>query len=241
MRQSTSPAIQDYLKAIYKLSLEDGDAGEGAAPSAVPPSRPSVSTTAVAARLRVSGASATNMLKRLDSMGLVTYTRYRGVELTEAGSKIALEVLRHHRLLETYLAEALGVPWERVHEEAEVLEHVLSEDLEERIAVLLGDPTTDPHGHPIPTRELEMPESGVAPPARRMWELAEGESASVERVSDETTEALRYLGDLGIRPGTRIEIVGRGPVSGPLFLKVSGGSGDVQALSKELAESVWVG
>ena len=238
MPQSTSPAIQDYVKAIYKLSLADGD--DVAVDSAVPPSRPRASTTAVAARLGVSGASATNMLKRLDSMGLVTYTRYRGVELTEAGSKIALEVLRHHRLLETYLAEALGVPWERVHEEAEVLEHVLSEDLEERIAVVLGDPTTDPHGHPIPTRELEMPKSPTASP-RRMWELAEGESASVERVSDETTEALRYLGDLGIRPGTRIEVVGRGPVSGPLFLKVAGGPGDVQALSKELAESVWVG
>src|SRR5665809_121073 len=147
MPQSTSPAIQDYVKAIYKLALEEGD--DAAVESAVAPSRAGASATAGAARLRVSGASATHMLKRLDSMGLVSYTRYRGVELTEAGSKIALEVLRHHRLLETYLAEALGVPWERVHEEAEVLEHVLSEDLEERIAVVLGDPTTDPHGHPI--------------------------------------------------------------------------------------------
>ena len=231
MRPSTSPAIQDYLKAIYKLSLEDGDTAEGHAV---------VSTMTVAARLEVSGASATNMLKRLDAMGLVSYTRYRGVELTEAGTKIALEVLRHHRLLETYLAEALGVPWERVHDEAEVLEHVLSEDLEERMAARLGDPTTDPHGHPIPTRELEMPKSSVAPESRRMWELADGESAAVERVSDETTEALRYLGDLGIRPGARIEVVGRGPLSGPLFLTVSDGGGDVQALSKELAESVWV-
>jgi DtxR family Mn-dependent transcriptional regulator len=180
------------------------------------------------------------MLKRLDAMGLVAYTRYRGVELTDAGRKIALEVLRHHRLLETYLAEALGVPWERVHDEAEVLEHVLSEDLEERIAVLLGDPTTDPHGHPIPTRDLEMPESAATPSPRRMWDLADGESASVERVSDETTEALRYLGDLGVKPGARIEVVGRGPLAGPLFMKMSDGPGDVHALSKELAESVWV-
>ena len=199
-----------------------------------------VSTMAVASRLGVSGASATNMLKRLDSMGLVSYTRYRGAKLTEAGAKIALEVLRHHRLLETYLAEALGVSWERVHDEAEVLEHVLSEDLEERIAALLGHPTTDPHGHPIPTRDLEMPEPSVAPLPRRMWELADGESGSVDRVSDEATKALRYLGDLGIRPGARIEVVGRGPLSGPLFMKVSGGRGDVHALSKELAESVWV-
>jgi DtxR family transcriptional regulator, Mn-dependent transcriptional regulator len=232
MPQTTSPAIQDYLKAVYKLSLEDGGSPEDDAV---------VSTMAVASRLGVSGASATNMLKRLDSMGLVSYTRYQGVELTDAGSKVALEVLRHHRLLETYLAEALGVPWERVHDEAEVLEHVLSEDLEERIAVVLGDPTTDPHGHPIPTRELEMPESSVAPTPRRMWELADGEAASVERVSDEANEALRYLGDLGIRPGARIEVVGRGPLSGPLFMKVAGGpGGDVHALSKELAESVWV-
>ncbi|MGH2697801.1 MAG: metal-dependent transcriptional regulator [Actinomycetota bacterium] len=226
MPTATSPAIQDYLKGIYKLSIErDASVAEAG-----------VSTTAIAAQLNVSAASATNMLKRLDAMGLVSYIPYRGVELTEAGRKIALEVLRHHRLLETYLAEALGVPWERVHAEAEVLEHVLSEDLEERIAALLGDPTTDPHGHPIPTRELEMPAS----PGRRMWELAEGETALVERVSDDTTEALRYLGDLGIRPGARIEVVGRGPVSGPLFLKVAGGAGDVEALSKELAESVWV-
>jgi DtxR family Mn-dependent transcriptional regulator len=231
MPHSTSPAIQDYLKAVYKLALEEGD---------TPAGDPVVSTMAVASHLRVSGASATNMLKRLDAMGLVAYTRYRGVELTDAGRKIALEVLRHHRLLETYLAEALGVPWERVHDEAEVLEHVLSEDLEERIAVLLGDPTTDPHGHPIPTRDLEMPESAATPSPRRMWDLADGESASVERVSDETTEALRYLGDLGVKPGARIEVVGRGPLAGPLFMKMSDGPGDVHALSKELAESVWV-
>jgi DtxR family transcriptional regulator, Mn-dependent transcriptional regulator len=231
MPHTTSPAIQDYLKAVYKLSLEEGDNPAGG---------PVASTMAVASHLGVSGASATNMLKRLDSMGLVAYTRYRGVELTDAGRKIALEVLRHHRLLETYLAEALGVPWERVHDEAEVLEHVLSEDLEERIAVLLGDPTTDPHGHPIPTRDLEMPESAVTPSPRRMWDLADGESASVERVSDETTEALRYLGDLGVKPGARIEVVGRGPLAGPLFMKMVDGPGDVHALSKELAESVWV-
>ncbi|MGH2749333.1 MAG: metal-dependent transcriptional regulator [Actinomycetota bacterium] len=227
MPPPTSPAIQDYLKGIYKLSIEARTIGEAEA---------AVSTTAVAAQLGVSAASATNMLKRLDSLGLASYTRYRGVELTDAGRKVALEVLRHHRLLETYLAEALGVPWERVHDEAEVLEHVLSEDLEERMSVLLGDPTTDPHGHPIPTRDLEMPHA----PARRMWDLSDGESAAIERVSDETTEVLSYLGDLGIRPGTEVEIVGRGPVSGPLFLKVSGGPDEVQALSKELAESVWV-
>jgi len=227
MPHSTTPAIQDYLKGIYKLSVEDCLVTDEAG---------SVSTSAVATRLGVSAASATNMLKKLDAMGLVSYTRYRGVELSEAGRKIALEVLRHHRLLEAYLAEALGVPWERVHDEAEVLEHVLSEDLEERIAALLGDPTTDPHGHPIPTRDLEMPEV----PARRLWEMDEGEKGEIGRVSDDATEVLLYLGAMGIRPGTEIEVVGRGPISGPLFLKVSGGPDEVQALSKEVAESVWV-
>jgi DtxR family Mn-dependent transcriptional regulator len=139
-----SSAVQDYAKAIYALQERD----QGA-----------VSTNALAERMGVTPASASAMVKRLDGLGLVSHVPYRGVKLTEAGSKVALEVLRHHRLLELYLAETLGVPWDRVHDEAEVLEHVLSEDLEELIAAKLGHPTRDPHGDPIPTRDGRIVEA----------------------------------------------------------------------------------
>lgn len=217
-----SPAVQDYLKGIYMLSKELG------ATHPVP-------TSALADRLGVTPASATNMLKKLDSLGLVEHVNYRGAALTEPGRKIALEVIRHHRLLETYLAEALGVPWDQVHAEAEVLEHFLSEELEERIAAQLGHPEFDPHGHPIPTKDGAMPERSE----QLLWETSEGSKVAVERVSDQEAEALRYLGSIGILPGAGLEIVGRGPLAGPLYVKVQAGD-DVHALSKELAEAVWV-
>lgn len=220
MHTTPTHAAQDYLKAIFLL------AQEGCA----------ASTKAIAERMTVSPASATSMLKKLDSLGLVTHVPYKGAELTDAGRKVALEVIRHHRLLETYLAEALGVPWDKVHAEAEVLEHVLSEELEDRIAALLGDPTSDPHGHPIPTKELDMPETS----SRVLWEIGDGADVRVDRVSDQRSEALCYLADLGIRPGVEVHVVKRGPVDGPLFVRVHGGPGDVQAISRELAEAVWV-
>lgn len=222
MLATTSSAVQDYLKGLYSL-------GEGAG-------RPQpVSTTAIASHLGVSPASATNMLKKLDGNGLVKHVPYRGVELTEPGRKIALEVLRHHRLLETYLAEALGVPWDQVHAEAEILEHHLSEALEERISARLGHPTADPHGHPIPPRELTSP----PPPARTLWDTADGEASTVDSVSDADPETLRYLGQLGIGPGTHARVNRRGPVGGPLFVAFDP-SGEEQAISKELAEAIWV-
>jgi DtxR family Mn-dependent transcriptional regulator len=216
-----SPAVQDYVKALYMLAAED-------------PGTP-VPTTAVAERLSVSPASATKMLKRLDALGLATHASYRGAALTPSGVKIALEVIRHHRLLETYLAEALGVPWDEVHQEAEVLEHVLSEGLEDRIAALLGNPALDPHGHPIPAKDGSIPAAAT----KTLWDCADGERARVGRVSDDEPEALRYLGDAGIRPGTAIEVVERGPIGGPLFVRV-GSSTEKTALSKELSEVVWV-
>src|ERR671915_2093929 len=154
---STSPAAQDYLKGLWHLEHESA-------------SEALVSTNAIARRLDVSAASATNMLKKLGGMGLVVHHSYRGAALTEAGRKVALEVIRHHRLLETYLAEALGVPWDEVHEEAEILEHVLSEGLEDRIASHLGDPTVDPHGHPIPTKDGAMPSIS----GRSLWTVEQG-------------------------------------------------------------------
>jgi DtxR family Mn-dependent transcriptional regulator len=215
-------AAEDYLKALL---LEQG---EGAEPALV-------STNSLAARLGVTAASATNMLKRLSGLGLVMHAPYKGASLTPSGRRVALEVIRHHRLLETYLAEALGVPWDEVHAEAEVLEHVLSERLEERIASLLGDPRFDPHGHPIPTRDLAMPEGSE----RSLWGVNTGEHAVVERVSDTVPEALRYLGEAGIRPGVEVEVVERGPLNGPLFVRL-GLAGEPHALSRELAEAVWV-
>jgi DtxR family Mn-dependent transcriptional regulator len=176
------------------------------------------------------------MLKKLGSMGLVRHVPYRGAELTDAGRKVALEVIRHHRLLETYLAEALGVPWDKVHEEAEILEHVLSDELEDRIAARLGDPVVDPHGHPIPTKDLSMPVAS----RDVLWQVADGGEAQVDRVSDSEAEALRYLARLGIKPGVHVHVIERGPVDGPLFVRVEGSTDEVQAISRELAEAVWV-
>src|SRR5918999_3342750 len=196
MLSQTSPAAQDYLKALYREAEEGGG---------------DASTTAIASRLGVSAASATNMLKKLAVAGLVEHSRYHGSRLTEDGEAVALEVIRHHRLIETYLAEALGVPWDEVHAEAEVLEHVLSEQLEARISERLGHPSADPHGHPIPSSELEMPEVS----ARRLWDVRAG-LVMVERVSDAHPGSLRYLADLGVKPGVAVEVVGRGPLGGPL-------------------------
>jgi DtxR family Mn-dependent transcriptional regulator len=223
MLDNTSPAAEDYLKGLWHLAAA-GDSADGV-----------VSTTALAERLDVSAASATNMLKRLDGMGLVGYVPYRGASLTDAGRKIALEVIRHHRLLETYLSEALGVPWDQVHDEAEILEHVLSEGLEDRIASHLGDPTFDPHGHPIPTKDGAMPVVS----GRSLWATEQGGWAAVERVPDDQPEALRWLDSIGLRPGVKVEITGRGPVEGPLFVRVDG-TGQPQAMSRALAESIWV-
>jgi DtxR family transcriptional regulator, Mn-dependent transcriptional regulator len=196
----TTSAIQDYAKAIYALE----ERGEGA-----------VSTNALAERLGVTAGSASGMVKRLDEMGLVTHVPYRGVQLTPSGVRLALEVIRHHRLLELYLAKALGVPWDRVHEEAEVLEHVLSEELEELIAVKLGDPTVDPHGDPIPSRDLEMPERDTV----ALQTLDVGQAGTFVRVSDSDPEMLRYLSERGISPGDAFAVVDKQPFDGPLFLE----------------------
>src|SRR3954452_16229906 len=188
----TSSAIEDYAKAIYALE----ERGEG-----------TVSTNALAERLGVTAGSASGMVKRLDEMGLVTHVPYRGVQLTPAGVRLALEVLRHHRLLELYLAEALDVPWDRVHEEAEVLEHVLSEELEALIAAKLGNPTRDPHGDPIPTVDLTVEEGETV----SLQTLAAGARGTFVRVSDSDPEMLRYLDERGISPGDGFEVVEKQP------------------------------
>lgn len=192
-------AIQDYTKAIYALERRDAE---------------TVSTTALAERLGVTPGSASAMVKRLAERGLVEHTPYRGVVLTAQGTRVALEVIRHHRLLETYLAEELGMSWDRVHREAEVLEHVLSEELEALIAAKLGDPTHDPHGDPIPSVELELEEQRT----RSLSELDAGARGVFVRVSDSDPEMLRYLAQRGVAPGDRFEVIERQPFGGPLFV-----------------------
>jgi DtxR family Mn-dependent transcriptional regulator len=213
-----SSAIEDYAKAIHSLQSRDGK---------------EVSNNALAARLGVSPAAASGMTKRLTHLGLVRHRPYHGVRLTKKGEQVALQVIRHHRLLELYLAESLGVPWDRVHDEAEVLEHVLSEDLEERIAEQLGDPTRDPHGDPIPTRDGRIDEV----PGPAMYDLEPGDRGTFVRVSDSDPEMLRYLSERGIAPGTTFEVEDRQPFDGPLFVRFGSA---VHALGSPLARAMWV-
>ncbi|HZO35731.1 MAG TPA: metal-dependent transcriptional regulator [Solirubrobacteraceae bacterium] len=198
-----SEAIEDYAKAIYALSRR----GDG-----------TVTTNALAERLAVTPASVSAMVKRLAERGLAEHVPYRGVALTADGERVALEVMRHHRLLELYLAEHLGVPWDRVHEEAEALEHVISEDLEARIAAKLGNPTHDPHGDPIPDADLVIDEGETA----SLAELHPGQSGRFVRVSDADPEMLRYLDGRGVRLGDRLEVVDRQPFDGPLTVRLGG-------------------
>lgn len=197
-----SPASEDYLKAIYKL--REGDEA--------------VTTQALASRLGVAPPSATSMMKKLASMKLVRHEKYRGVELTPAGEKIALDVIRHHRLIETYLAEVLGVAWDKVHDEAERWEHVLSEEVEAKMAEALNHPARDPHGAPIPTIHGEVARDGW----ERLSDSSAGTMATVRRVSDENAELLRHLSEIKLVPGTPIEVLRASPAEGVLQLKISG-------------------
>jgi DtxR family Mn-dependent transcriptional regulator len=217
MSERTS-AIEDYAKAIYALESRGGVA---------------VSTNALAERLGVTAASASGMVKRLGELGLVEHRPYRGVSLTEEGRRVALEVMRHHRLLELYLVQSLGVPWDRVHEEAEVLEHVLSEELEELIAAKLGDPTHDPHGDPIPSRELTIDERKT----ESMQALEAGARGVFTRISDSDPDMLRFLAERGIAPGDAFEVLEKQPFDGPLFVRFGD---DVHVLGGSLAQAMRV-
>jgi DtxR family Mn-dependent transcriptional regulator len=214
--QRTS-AVEDYAKAIYTLQLQER----------------TVSTTALAERLGVTPASASGMVKRLNGLGLVSHEPYRGVVLTRAGERVALEVLRHHRLLELYLTQSLGMSWDRVHAEAEILEHVLSEDVEALIAAKLGHPTRDPHGDPIPTADLQIDEVQSVP----LQTLEPGARGTFVRVSDSDPEMLRYLADRGIAVGAGFEVVDKQPFDGPLFVRFGD---DTHALGGALARAMRV-
>ena len=216
-RTILSRAMEDYMKAIYNLHSQYEQ----------------VPTSILAENMGVAPASVTNMCKKLAELKLVEYEPYQGVKFTPTGQKLALEIVRHHRLLELYLAEALGVPWDQVHDEAEKLEHVISEDLEDRMAVALGDPKFDPHGAPIPSRSGEVfgKESG------RLVDMKVGDELVVVEVDDRDPELLRYLGELGIYPGTEFTLLVQAPFEGPLTLNI----GDKEhSLGYQAAKSIKV-
>lgn len=194
-------AIEDYLKTIYKLEQVKSP----------------VSTSRIAAERRVKPGSATSMIQRLNKLNLVNYEKHYGVTLTDAGQEIALEVIRHHRLVELYLIEALDFGWDEVHEQADILEHVISEKLEEKIAAALNNPEFDPHGDPIPSKEGQVTQVK----ANRLSELSPGAQAVVSRIPDDADgELLRYLGSLGLTPGEKIQVVDVAPFEGPITIQI---------------------
>lgn len=195
----TAP-VEDYLKAIYTIGK-----GTGAA-----------ATNDIAQRLALAPASVSGMVRRLADQGLLVYERYHGVKLTESGRRAALRTLRRHRVIEAYLAQALGYPWDRVHVEAERLEHAASDELVDRMASTIGEPEVDPHGAPIPSRDGAVDETEYT----SLADLAIGVSGVVMRVADEDPAMLRYLGELSVVPGKRITVKSRAPFGGPITLTV---------------------
>jgi DtxR family Mn-dependent transcriptional regulator len=216
-----SHAVEDYLKAIFELEDETGRAA----------------TSALAERLKVSPASVTGMVQKLAESRprLVNYERHQGVTLTAAGRRIALEVIRHHRLIELYLQEALGYPWDQVHAEAEKLEHAISEEFEDRICAALGNPTIDPHGDPIPAKD-----GAIAVSSRvKLSQMEAGQSGRVARVRDEDPALLRYLAELGLVPNASLSIEARAPFEGPLHVLVEGAP-PAHALGRSVTDQVFV-
>ncbi|MBL0170003.1 MAG: metal-dependent transcriptional regulator [Gemmatimonadaceae bacterium] len=195
----TAP-VEDYLKAIYELETRQGSAA----------------TSEVAEALEVAPASVTGMIRRLAAQGYLDHVPYHGVQLTEVGRRAALRTIRRHRILESYLTGVLGYPWDRVHDEAEQLEHAASDELIERMAAALGHPVVDPHGAPIPTAEGTVEE----PALRTLAELAIGEAARMLLVSDKDPALLRYLAEIGLQPGTDVTVLARAPFDGPLTLRI---------------------
>ena len=195
--------VEDYLKAIYELETRTGAAG----------------TNEIAAALRIAAPSVSGMIRRLVSQGLITHEPYKGVTLTREGRRAALKTIRRHRVIEAYLTQALGYPWDRVHDEAERLEHAASDELIDRMAAAIGEPDTDPHGAPIPTREGTL---GAEPALCSLAELADGAQARIARVEDRDAERLRYLATLGMAIDAEVEVLSRQPYDGPITMKVDG-------------------
>lgn len=219
-----SQSMQDYLKAIYQIQ----ESQKGAP----------VSTSSLAAWLGIASASVTGMVKRFASADpkLVEYEPYAGVRLTEAGQRIALEVIRHHRLIECYLSQMLGYPWDEVHAEAERLEHVISETMEERMAQALGDPIADPHGDPIPDREGHYRKLDAFP----LTQLPDEQLAVIKRVIGQEPDLLRYLSEQGLILSARLKILSKAPFHGPINLHVFGPPETNLALGREVAEKILI-
>lgn len=217
-KMALSQSIEDYLKVIYNLQSEGQTA----------------TTTNIADALEVSSASVTNMLKRLAKMNLLNHESYRGATLTAMGEKIALEMLRHHRLLELYLKEMMGYSWDEVHDEAEKLEHHISEQFEDRIAELLNHPTHDPHGDPIPSKDGVVPEMAQL----SISEAKLGQPYIIGRVKDQDPDLLRYLEKIGILPGVKIEVIDKTPFNGPVKVRIEGD--DEQVIGYSVACAVFV-
>lgn len=215
-------AAEDYLKSIYKLQEKGGK----------------VSTGMLAESLNVKPASVTGMIKKLKTMNLVNHERYQGVTLTEAGKEIALEIIRHHRLLELYLFRALGVPWDGVHEEAEKLEHVISEDMEARIDEILGYPTTDPHGAPIPDKNGVVTQKVYS----QMTTLRKGQSCVVAEVSDTDPALLRHLASFNLYPGTAFRVLDIAPFEGPFTIEIAhaNDAGQQVVIGREVTKHIFV-
>ncbi|MCL7453659.1 MAG: metal-dependent transcriptional regulator [Anaerolineae bacterium] len=212
-----SPQIEDYLKNIYQLQTRYGR----------------VPTTALAERLAITAASVTGMVRKLAGLGLVDHEPYHGVRLTASGESLALQIVRAHRLWELYLVQALEVPWDQAHVEAEQLEHALSQGLADRLAEVLGHPTADPHGHPIPSRNGDVARRGGVP----LDHLPAGEAGVVVQIRDDTPELLRYLGKLGIYPGEHVAVLDVAPFEGPLRVQI----GDrTEVLGRRVAGHVMV-
>lgn len=210
--------VEDYLKAIYELE-RSGKPAE---------------TNAIAELLGIAPASVSGMVRRLAEQGLITHTRYHGANLTASGRRAALRTLRRHRVIEAYLMSALGYSWDRVHDEAERLEHAASDELIDRMASAIGEPETDPHGAPIPTRDGTVQEERALQP---LSALGVGDAARVELVSDRSGEQLRYFAELGIVPGAIVQVVAREPFDGPIELRVDGAT---RAVGPALASQVLV-
>lgn len=219
--QNLTPRISDCLKVLYALQ-ERGQ---------------KISTSAVSSLLGASDATATMLFKDFAAAGWVEHVPYHGVRLTPLGERKAMEVIRHHRLLELYLARQLGYGWDQVHDEADRLEHVISEEFEDKVDALLGHPTVDPHGDPIPSKDGVITRC----PGTPLRELPEGQPARVSRITDQAPEKLRYLGQLGLYPETRVQVLERAPFGGPVRLRIGEPPAQTeQLLGPELAQQIMV-
>jgi DtxR family Mn-dependent transcriptional regulator len=220
LRRLLTESIEDYLVTIYRLSRGQHDER--------------VTTSAIAQALGVSAPSVTSMIqKKLTDLGLVDYARHRGVTLTAVGEQIALQILRHHRVVELFLSQELGLPWDQVHDEANRLEHAMSPLLVERIAALLGDPRVDPHGDPIPRKDGTIERLGLTP----LYNTPPGQTVVVRRVRNQSSEVLRYLSEISLVPGTFVEVLSQAPLDGPLTVRVGENQ---QVLGRELADVILV-